>query len=271
MNTFFAKQESLLETNCVLSFSSPLISIPCLFAEGRYTIHNSKQHFSFLEDLPSVFTSKGSYTEPTITNSVNSMMLETNTLFITEKPVLNKEMNTNYLTVGVGVIIAMLFFIILKQFCKPSHYSNRKPFFHRKRNIDPMCDESSNRPHKSNEKEYKFISSSQEMFPNYQQMNTVYHEIDECMEINEPSDYLNAETDLGGNTDRFEFRNLTSVVKNDDINSQTSSLYLLPCTSAKSIGSETDKSDLYLQPICILENNKQEEKEETHSYTDVTG
>lgn len=221
-----------------------------------------------MEDPPNVFTSKGAYTETTITNSANSLILETTTLPITEKPVLNKEMNTTYLTVGVGVIIAMLFFIILKQFCKPPYCSNRKPFSQRNRNIDPMCDKSSNRLNTSNEKEYRFISSSQQMDPNYQQMNTVYHEIDEFLELNEPSDYLNAETGLGGNIDRFEFRNVTSIVKNDDINSQTSSLYLLPSTSAKCRGSETDKSDLYLQPICILENNKQEE---THSYIDVTG
>lgn len=220
-----------------------------------------------MEDLPSVFTSKGAYTEPTITNSTNSMILETNTLLITEKPVLNNEINTSYLTVGVGVIIAMLFFIILKQFCKPRYCSNRKPFSQRKRNIEPMCAESSNRPNTINEKEYNVISSSQQVCPNYQQMNAVYQEIDECLELNEPSDYLNAETDLGGNLDRFEFRNLTSIVKNDDKNSHTSSLYLLPSTSSNCIGLETDKSDLYLQPICNLENNN----EETHSYIDVTG
>lgn len=250
-----------------------MISIACFFAEGRYKKNTSKRHFSLFEDLPTVFTSKGAYTstEPTIFNSANSIILETNTIFITEKPVLNKEINANYLTFGVGIIIAMLFIIILKQFCKPCQSSNRKAFFRRKRNIDQICDKSSNRPHKRKEKEYKCISSSQQMDPNYQQMDTVYHEIDEFMELNKPSDFMNAETNLEDNTDQFEFKDLTPVVKNDDINSQTSSLYLLPCTGEKTIGLDTDRSDLYLQPICIPKYDKPEDKEEIHSYIDVTG
>lgn len=199
------------------------------------------------------------------------MTLETNILLITEKPTSSTEMNTNYLTVGVGVIIGMLFFIILKQFCKPCQSLNQKAFFQRKRNIDQMCDEFPDRPHKNNEMGYKCISSSQQMDPNYKQMNTVYYEIDECMELNTPLDLLNVETDLKGNTDRFEFTDFTSVVKNDDKSSPTSSLYLLPSTGEKSKGSDTGNSDLYLQPIFILENIKPEDREEIHSYIDVTG
>lgn len=133
-----------------------------------------------------------------------------------------------------------------------------------------MCDESSDRPHKSNEKEYKCISSFQQMDLDYQHMNIVYHEIDECVELNKSSDSLHAESNLEGNTHRFEFKNLTPVVKNDDLNSQTSSLYLLPCTGEKNIGSDADTSDLYLQPISISKNDKPEDKEEIHSYIDVT-
>lgn len=227
--------------------------------------------FSYLKGIPNVFTSKGAITESPITNSANIMTLETHTLSAIEKPILNTEMNTNYLEISIGVIIAMLFFIILKQFCKPSQSLKQKAFFQRERNIDQMCNESSNHPHKSNEKEYKSMSSSLQMDPNFQQMDTMYHEIDECMELNKPSDFLNAETDPEDSTDRFEFNDLTTVLKNDDMSSQTSSLYLLPCTGGKSIGSDTDKTDVYLQPTFIPKNDNPEDKEEIHSYIDVTG
>lgn len=241
------------------------------FAGVGYTMQTSIQYTSSLLELPNALASKGAFPESTVSQSANSMILETNTLFVTKIPVLNRELNTNYLTVGVGVIIAMLFFIILKQFCKKSQSSNKKLCVQRKRNIDQMCDETSNHSHNSNETNYKVISPSQQLDHNYKEMNAVYEEIDDCMELNEPSDFLNEETDLKGNTDRFEFIDLKSVVKNDDISSPTSSLYLLPSRGGKSIGSDTDKSDLYLQPIFIHENNKPEEKEEIHSYIEITG
>lgn len=241
------------------------------FAGFGYTMQTSKQYTSSRLELPDVFASKGAFPESTVSQSATSTILKTNTLFVTIKPVLNRELYTNYLTVGVGVIIAMLFFIILKQFCKKSQSSNQKLCVQRKRNIDQMCDETSNHSHNSNETNYKFISPSQQLDHNYKEMNAVYEEIDDCMELNEPSDFLNEETCLEGDTDRFECVDLTSVVKNDDISSPTSSLYLLPTRGGKSTGSDTDKSDLYLQPIFILENNKPEEKEEIHSYIEITG
>lgn len=235
----------------------------------RYTMQTSKQHLSSLLELPNVLASKGAFPDSTVSHSANSMMLETNTLFVTKKPVLNRELNTNYFTVGVGVIIVMLFFIILKQFCKKSQSSKQKQCVQRKGDIDQMCNETLNHPLNSNEKNYKFISPSQQLDHNYKEMNTVYEEIDDCMELNEPSDFLNKETE--GNTDRSEFIDLTSVVKNDEISSPNSSLYLLPSRGGKRISSDNDKSELYLQPIFILENKKPEEKEEIHSYIEITG
>lgn len=90
-----------------------------------------------------------------------------------------------------------------------------------------MCDKTSKHSHNSNEKNYKFISPSQQLDHNYKEMNAVYEEIDDCMVLNELSDFLNEKNDLEWNTDRFEIIDLTSVVKNDDISSPISSLYLL--------------------------------------------
>lgn len=67
-----------------------------------------------MEDFLNVFILKGVYMEIMIINSVNFLILEINIFFIIEKFVLNKEMNIIYFIVGVGVIIVMLFFIILK-------------------------------------------------------------------------------------------------------------------------------------------------------------
>lgn len=74
-------------------------------------MQTSKQHLSSLFELPNVLASKGAFPESTVSHSANSMILGTNTQFVTKTPVLNRELNTYYLTVGVGVIIAMLFLL----------------------------------------------------------------------------------------------------------------------------------------------------------------
>lgn len=98
-----------------------------------------------------------------------------------------------------------------------------------------MCDKTSKHSHNSNEKNYKFISPSQQLDHNYKEMNAVYEEIDDCMVLNELSDFLNEKNDLEWNTDQFEIIDLTSVVKNDDISSPISSLYLLLSRLEKSL------------------------------------
>lgn len=98
-----------------------------------------------------------------------------------------------------------------------------------------MCDKTSKHSHNSNEKNYKFISPSQQLDHNYKEMNAVYEEIDDCMVLNELSDFLNEKNDLEWNTDRFEIIDLTSVVNNDDISSPISSLYLLLSRLEKSL------------------------------------
>lgn len=80
---------------------------------------------------------------------------------------------------------------------------------------------------------------------NYKEMNVVYEEIDDCMELNEFLDFLNEEIDFKGNIDWFEFIDLKLVVKNDDISFLISSLYLLLSRGGKSIGLDIDKLDLY--------------------------
>lgn len=80
---------------------------------------------------------------------------------------------------------------------------------------------------------------------NYKEMNVVYEEIDDCMELNEFLDFLNEEICFEGDIDWFECVDLILVVKNDDISFLISSLYLLLIRGGKSIGLDIDKLDLY--------------------------
>lgn len=188
---------------------------------------------------------------------------ETITFFITEK----SEKTTNYLTVGVGAVIAMLLIIIVIQLFKKSQSAKRKTSSEQKRNMNKLYDESSSQfQHGANEKYIK-IPSSQQLTHYYRPMDDVYHEIDECLDLLKSSASSNAASDLESHT--VEFKELTPFDKRDDIlNTQNRKMYLLPISNGTC--SHTDNPDLYIQPV-FDENKKPENKVKTYSYIEITG
>lgn len=199
-------------------------------------------------------------------NSTRHMAVYTITP-LTEKPLQNSEFNTNYLLVGVGIIISIILFIILIQLCKNSKSAYKKQPTQQKRNDNEMVGESSHRSHSGEEKDYKTISSSRDSSHSYRQMDTVYHEIDECMELMPTPALPNAVSSLDSNTVLSDFKH-TAHLKSKDDGVQTSNLHVLP--SKKITSSDTSMSKLNPQHECVLKNVNTENKEEIGSYVNVT-
>lgn len=186
---------------------------------------------------------------------------------LTEKPLQNSELNTNYLLVGVGIIISIILFIILIQLCKNSQSANKKQLTQQERNDNEMVCKSSHRSHSGEGKDYKIISSSRDSSHLYRHMDTVYHEIDECMELMPTPALPNAGSSLDSNTVLSDFKH-TENLKSKDDGVQTSNLHVLP--SKQITSSYTNISKLNPQPECVLKNVKTENKEEIGSYVNVT-
>lgn len=202
--------------------------------------------------------------------STNTMFLftETNTkdqLFSKETPIQKSEINTNYLLAGAGAVIFMLLIIIVIQTSRKSKSAKRKSLLQHKCNENQTCDETFNTPPNGDSKKYFNLTSFKQPNHVYQHMDSVYHEIDESMELMP----IPASTDT---TTEFEDHNLPkcinnpiNVTKNDELNAQTSESYAIPSTESIC----PDKAD-YLQPVFFHANIEIESKQETHSYIDVT-
>lgn len=161
---------------------------------------------------------------------------------------------------SAGAVISMLLIIIVIQLFKKSQTAKRKSSSEQKRNINKLYDESSSQFQPRVDEEYIKMSSSQQLNHYYRPMDAVYHEIDECASSN-------AASDIESYT--VEFKDVTSLdEKNDILKTQNRKMYLLPVS--KGTCSNTDKPDLYLQPV-FDKNIKPENKVKTHSYIEVTG
>lgn len=140
-------------------------------------------------------------------------MADDTTLSLREKPLQNSELNTSYLLVSVGIIISIILFLILIQFCKNSQSSNKKPIpTQQKSNADEIVGYSSHCCHSGQGKDYKIISSSWDSSHLYQQMDTVYHEIDECLGLMPKPAFPNAVSSLHSNTNQ----QLASITKQEN-------------------------------------------------------
>lgn len=200
------------------------------------------------------------------TNSTSNI-LDRNTFYVTENPIQNSGLYSNYLIVGVGVVISMFLFMILIQLCKNSRTAKRNKFTRQKRNTNEKPDESSHpRTYREN-KEYKTISSSRNSSRLYRPMDIVYHEIDECMEMMPTPTFQNVASKLDCNTVPLDLKHHSSLKRKYD-DDQTRKLHLLPST--KITCSDRDKSKLNPQPENVLENIDTANKEETVFYANAT-
>lgn len=203
---------------------------------------------------------------------VNSSRFETkstNTSLITEKPVKKNQIDNNYLTVSLGILISMLLLIIAIQLCKKSKSARKKPS-KQKSNVNQICEEFCNDPQNRDEK-YQKISSSQRFNNFYRNMDAVYSEIDESVELIHTAAFKNGESEFESDTIPLQLKDSSSLKKiNDGIIPQSSDLYLLPNTIG---GFEEDinNSDSYIQPVSVLKNKVSDNKVETCSYVDITG
>lgn len=94
----------------------------------------------------------------------------------------------------------MLLLIIVIQLCKKSQSSKRISPDEQKRNVYKSCDESPSQFEHGKNEEYIEISSSQQLSHMYQPMDSVYHEIDECMDLLKTPASSNAANDLENHT-----------------------------------------------------------------------
>lgn len=109
-------------------------------------------------------------TKLNILKSTKHMTVDT-TISLTEKPLQNSELNTKYLLVGVGIIISIILFIILIQFCKNSQSSNKQSTpTQQKNNDNETVGDTSPRSHSGQGKDYKTISSSRDSSHLYRHM-----------------------------------------------------------------------------------------------------
>lgn len=187
--------------------------------------------------------------------STISFFSKTNTinqLFSKETPLQNSEINTNYLLAGAGTIIFMLLFIIVIQTSRKSKSDKRASLV-------------------QNRQSKKYLTVASSIQPNhfYQHVDHVYHEIDESMEMMQ----IPAST---GRANKFKEQSLlrclnnsiSDILKNDDLNAQSSNSYVLPIKGSKSPHADETGS---LQAASPHANIEIESKRETHSYIDIMG
>lgn len=94
----------------------------------------------------------------------------------------------------------MLLLIIVIQLCKKSQSSKRISSDEQKRNVYKSCDESPSQFEHGRNEEYIEISSSQQLNHMYQPMDSVYHEIDESMDLLKIPASSHAANDLENHT-----------------------------------------------------------------------
>lgn len=204
--------------------------------------------------------------------STNTMLLFTETyakdqFFSKETPLQKSEINTNYLLAGSGAVIFMLLIIIVIQTSRKSKSAKRKSLLQHKCNENQTDDETFKPPPDGDSKKYLNLTSFKQPNHVYKHMDSVYHEIDESVELMPIPASTGTTTEFGYHNLPKCINNPINVTKNDEINAQTSEPYVLPST--ESIYLDKDKTD-YLQPVFLHANIEIESKQETHSYVDGT-
>lgn len=194
--------------------------------------------------------------------STNTMFLLTESytqdqFFSKETPLQRGEINTKYLLAGTGAVIFMLLIIIVIQTSRKSKSAKRKSLLQHKCNENQTDDE---------RKKYFNLTSFKQPNHDYQHMDSVYHEIDESVELMPIPASTETATEFGDNNLPKCINNPINVTKNDELNVQTSESYLLSSTESP----DEDKTG-YLQPVFVHANIEIESKQDTHSYIDVTG
>lgn len=194
--------------------------------------------------------------------STNTMFLLTESytkdqFFSKETPLQRCEINTKYLLAGAGAVIFMLLIIIVIQTSRKSKSAKMKSLLQHKCNENQTDDE---------RKKYFNLTSFKQPNHDYQHMDSVYHEIDESVELMPIPASPETTTEFGDNNLSKCISNPINVTKNDELNVQTSESYLLSSTEIP----DKDKTG-YLQPVFVHANIEIESKQDTHSYIDVTG
>lgn len=208
-----------------------------------------------------VYSSETTYAVELKEINTSSEISEINTILIKEKPEQKSGMNVNYLTVGVGAIISMLLFVITIQLCKNS--AKRKKLTEQKGNCSEVGYESSNQIQHAGDGEYKTISLSQQNGQLMQNMDHVYHQIDECMELVQTTASSNIASDF--KSEMLEANDPTYPDKGmDDLGVRSSKGFSLPSVKGKRFN-----TDSYIQPVIVLENKPANNKKETSLYIDV--
>lgn len=195
-------------------------------------------------------------------NSTNTMFLLTESytkdqFFSKETPLQRGEINTKYLLAGAGAVILMLLIIIVIQTSRKSKSAKMKSLLQHKCNENQTGDE---------RKKYFNLTSFKQPNHVYQEMDSVYYEIDESVELMPIPASPETTTEFGDNNLPKCIKNPINVTKNDELNVQTSESYLLLSTESP----DKDKAG-YLQPVFVHANIEIESKQDTHSYIDVTG
>lgn len=176
--------------------------------------------------------------------------------------------NTIYLSVVPGAVISILLLIIVILLCKQNQSAKRKSFIQQNGNRDESSDKSLARHDNKKDKEYKTISSPQQLKHLYQHVDVVYQDIDENVDITLTPDFSNAANCIKSYNVPAEFPDLSSVEgRTEDLRDHTSNLYLLP--SNKRNYNDTNNSDDYLQPVFDFKDKKHSDNE-AHFYIDVT-
>lgn len=202
-------------------------------------------------------------------NNSKFVTKSTNSFLITEKPVDKNQIDTNYLTVSIGIVISILLFIIVIQLCKKSKSVRKKPS-KLKKSVNQICEEICNDPQNREDEKYTEISSSQRFSHFYRHMDAVYNEIDERVELIHTAAIKNGASEFEGDTIPLQLKESASLKKiNDDIIPQSSDFFLLPNTRREC--EDTENSDSYIQPVSVLEYEVPGNKVETCSYVDITG
>lgn len=123
-------------------------------------------------------------------------------------PLQKSELNTNYLLAGVGAVIFMILFVIVIEIRRISKPSKRKPLLLPKRHENQTCDETFKRLPNGSSLTYLNKTSSKQSNHFSQHMDSVYHEIDESVELMQIPDSTDLPTAFGV---MATFRNLSTT------------------------------------------------------------
>lgn len=212
------------------------------------------------------YTSKTKHLK--VVNTSRFVTKSINTSLITEKPLEKNKMDNNYLTVSLVIIIIMLLFIIVIQLCKSK--SARKKPSQQNSNVNQICEEFRNDPQNREDEKYKRISSSQRFNHFYRNMDDVYHEIDESVELIHTAAFKNGASEFESITFPQHLKDSSSLKKiNDGIIPQSNDLYLLPISTGER-EEEINNFDSYIQPVSVLKNEVPDNNVEMCSYADIT-